>query len=242
MKKEITIKGKNDIKIFLDVYTPNRKIMGESVVIVVPGLGSLTYEYQFVAFAQFLQKKGWSTIIVNLYHWKNGARQLKDTSLLTYADDINRTVKYAKKKWKNIFGVGHSYGGPSLLFADNSQFKAVSLWDSSVRLDFSNEMKYKKLENVYVGEWGITHTFKPYFVETAKKLEPLADSMSRWQCPVKFITAGKGILVKGNRELYKKVDVLKAYHSVKSATHHFLEEGATDEVIRETWKWFQKYR
>jgi pimeloyl-ACP methyl ester carboxylesterase len=104
----------------------NGKLRGSwhrPVIVFVHGLCCDMDEHIFYNGARWFERRGYATFRFNLYDWQPGTRKLKDCTIKTQADDLDLVVRYLRKNGaKTVHVVGHSYGGPTILYFQRSRF------------------------------------------------------------------------------------------------------------------------
>jgi len=227
------------------IYCRLRGSLNESVVVFVHGFTGHMNEHIFYNGVRFFEKNGFSTLCFNLYGDEDDARKLHECDLNIHSADLNRVVNYLKnKKVKNIFIVGHSYGGPTILLSNTENYKAIVLWDPSFhfRTLFKNKTYSKEFKG-YFKEWSFKFFIGDRFV---KEAEDLVDRY--WEITKKNNSPTKVILAeKGNAQSMLKKDFFTALNlpkdmiEIKKAGHTFSEDGVEEKLFHETLKWFKKF-
>jgi len=240
MEQELRLKTK-DGKI---IYGVLRGSLDKPIIVLVHGLASHIGEALHYNAARYFEKYGFSSLRFNLYSWQKDARKMHECTLKTHGADIDAVLEYLeKKKVKQIFIAGHSYGFPSILHTKNRIFRAVVSWDGTI-LPRNNFIKMKRTTNPkgrIFDEGYLTIMGEDMAVEEGK-----VDSIvliKALRKPIKFITVDnkkRGNLV-GAKKAYRAAPELKALTIIKGASHNFLEEGKEEELYAETVSWFKKY-
>ncbi len=241
MEKEFKIKAKDGKQI----YCKLRGSLKNPVIVFVHGLTGYMDEHQFYNGARYFEKRGFSNFRFNLYSDEDDARKLHQCSLETHAADLNRVVDYLKrKKAKNIYVVGHSYGGPTILLSETKNYKAIVLWDPTLHFKklFENKEYSKKFKG-YFKEWSFKFFIGKKFV---KEAEDIVDKYwkitTKNYSPIKVILAGKGnaqSLLK--KKFFATLNKPKEMIEIKKAGHTFSEDGMEEKLLGETLRWFRKY-
>ncbi len=172
---------------------------------------------------------------------------MRETTLQTHADDINQIVNFYIKKYKKIYLVRHSFGGPSILLSNLNSVTAVVLWDPTYDPSFiqpedpAEKTTFVPALNAYSINWGIEILIGKKMVDHANKCLKGNELVQRVHTPIKFIFAGDGILLKNRKQYYSHADKPKDFAIIKGATHNFDEWGTEEELFRETFKWIKKF-
>ncbi len=222
-----------------NIYAKQYGSLDRPVVIFVHGLTGHMDEHPFYNGARYFHEYNISSLRFNLYDWQKDARKLTDCTLKTHASDLNAVIDHLKQQGaKILFAVGHSYGGPTILLAEQAKLRAVVLWDPSYGDIFDNAEYIKEL-NAYRIRWGTDILIGADMYEERKQLG--WDNLTiNLETPLKIISAGKGELLKGSKIYIEKAKGPTAHTIIKNAGHNFNEEGTAEELFKETLEWLQK--
>jgi pimeloyl-ACP methyl ester carboxylesterase len=214
-----------------------------SVAVVVHGLTGSAYESKSRSLAKFFSARGVAVLRINLQSWLPKTRKLHRTGLYDQLSDIDAAVRWAKRRYKKIFAVGHSLGLPSLIIL-NPDVEGIIGWDGSGDTVFRNlaSGKRDKRTSTYFADWGVRHDLgKKLYEETKnfpKKLEPLAKEL---HAPLCLITAGGDPWnKKANEEYFSYAPKSSEFHVVEGADHNFTAEGHEEELVKISWKFCKK--
>jgi alpha-beta hydrolase superfamily lysophospholipase len=213
-------------------------------ILHIHGLGQKIYGYPQTVMAHSFTKQGYDVIRPSLYSWEKQARSMVDCTIKIHAADTNLVIQYFRKKYKKLYAVGHSYGGPSLMEADINAFAAVSLWDPTyipqktvVKKDYTKSGKY------YLSLEGATGILgQPLLDEAAGFTKAYASKLSaKCSAPLQVIYAGDGYWVgqRGSFHTYAKGPTDE--RTIKGSQHFFHEEGTAEKLLQYTKKWFDKF-
>lgn len=86
-------------------YFKNADELSDKVLVIVHGLTGHRDEYHIKGAADFFAPKGYDVIRFNLYDGPNG-RRLRDTTLQTYAADLNLVLNAKTQNYKKLFIAG----------------------------------------------------------------------------------------------------------------------------------------
>lgn len=241
MEKELKIKAKDGKYI----YGRLRGSLQKPLVIFVHGLTGHMDEHIFFNGARFLEKRGFASFRFNLYDDWDDARKLHQTDLKTHAADLEQVVRYfQRRKVKSIYAVGHSYGGPSILFSKTEKYKAVVLWDPTLDPD----IVYRKtiadqIADGFIREWSFKFILGKKMIAEAKRLPNFTKSAQNNKTPLKIILAENGnAQSKKKASFFKALNGPKAMVVLKKAGHTFSEDGAEEKLFAETLKWLNKFK
>lgn len=220
----------------------------QPLFIIVHGLpGSMDEDFYLNA-TRWFAKQGYATFRFNLYSGEKDSRQLMESTLKTHASDIDAIVRYFyKKKFKKIFLVGHSYGGPSILLSNEQKFDGAVLWDPSYKISFtktekgSPAVKYIKDVKGYIMKWGINFVIGKAMADEADTID-WNNLTKNFHVPLKIISAGSSPLVRGAKHYFKDANSPKDLTIIKNATHYFNDtESMRENVYKISDEWFKKF-
>lgn len=244
MEKNIKLKTKDGYTIY-GVLTNGAKPT-KRLVIFVHGLTGHKNEHQFYNAARFFPKHGCDTFRFDLYTWEKNARKLRECTVKTHAYDIETIIKYFKKTYTHITLVGHSLGGPSIVYANLENVTSIVLWDpsdmrglKSLVVDQEKPLKQDTSKGNYIIDWGVEYILGKKMAEEFKTLAP-AEAVQQVHIPVKIISAEKGNPI-GSKKYFKYAHTPKELVIIKGVGHTFDELGAEDKLFSETLAWIKKY-
>ena len=244
MEKRVNIKTP-DNHIIYGVLNTSRK-QSNTLAVFVHGLTGRPNQHTFYNAAGLFPKKGVDVFRFSLYTEKKGGRNMSKCTITTHARDLDKVISYFRKKYKKIAVIGHSLGSPTILKSDFSKVDNIVLWDPSCAFS-DNPITLKKVKingrEVYVRGRGIEFLLNPKMLKEWVWFDGKNELnlISKISIPLKIITAGKGILIKGGREYYKHAGGPKKFVIIKGAGHSFDEEGVEKELLQETLQWIKKF-
>jgi len=241
MEKKIKIKTKDDHLIYGTLNTPTKA--SSKLIIFVHGLTGDQDEHIFYNAAKFFPKKEFVTFRFDLYSGEKKGRSLSKTTIKIHAKDLDKVVDYFRNKFKKIFVVGHSMGGPTILLSKTKEMNGIILWDPSYDLakDLARICKYNKCLNVYILNWGTEFIIGKRMYNEWRSFPDPRVLLQEIKAPIKIICAGKNFLVSGGRQYFKHANSPKAFIVIKNAGHTFDEVGAEEKLFSETLEWVKKY-
>lgn len=247
MTKRISAEKNIRIKLPGNKYMPGclRGSLKRPVILMVHGLTGHMQEHIFFNGARYFDKHEISSLRINLYSDSedSGTRCLTDCTLDTHAEDINEALKFLRKNGAGkIFALGHSYGAPSIMLADQNLIDGYILWDASYKPDFIKLFSAKKIsKDLYKIDWGVEFL-------VSRKMKNYSESLD-WDAMVKKITkpllaiyAAKGILKKITAHYASIVQGPTKLIGIPNATHCFDEPGAEEKLFDATIKWIQSLK
>lgn len=222
------------------MYAILRGSLARPVILLVHGLTGFNNEHIFYNGARFFDHHGISSLRINLYEDERGARCLTDCTLKTHASDVTDALHYLRMHGvKQVFAAGHSYGGPSIMLADQSLLDGLILWDGSYRAPFFRTIKKNPIsKNKFLGKWGMEFAVGKKMIDFNQTLNwnRMAASIKK---PLLVICAGKGILERGGREYTKRAQGPAKRVIIPGADHCFNQEGTEEKLFHETLKWIK---
>lgn len=226
------------------IYGRLRGPITQALVIFVHGLGGRMDQHIFYNGARFLEKHNISSLRFNLYSWEKNARNLSDCTIETHSNDLDTVISYCKKQGtKKIFVVGHSFGGPTILFSRNKDFNGVILWDPSYAdLQSFKNAEYVDCLDMYKGKWEFEVLFNKAMVEEEKTLKEREETaIQKIKVPVKIISAGDGMLIDGGKRYFELANKPKEHVTLEGAGHTFDEDGIEEKLFNETLYWINSH-
>ena len=238
MQKDLKIKTKDNYYIYGTLNTPNK--IPTKLVIFVHGFTSHRNEHILFNGSKFLVNKGFDTFRFDLYGGEKGARNMVDCTISINGEDINTVVNYFSKKYKNIYVVGHSYGGTALLFVKQEKVSKFIFWDPSyIEKDQDQSFVYKKEIDSYVVDWGVSYIVGKKIVNELKNFPDCGEMISKFTKPVFFVGAEKGAKNHCNK-YFKKASNPKELKIIKGADHNFNNFEHEEILFKETFNFINK--
>jgi dienelactone hydrolase len=232
MEQKIKIRTP-DKKTIYGVLTKGSK---DKLIIFVHGLTGHINEHIFYNGAEFFSKKGYSVFRFGLYSSEKGSRAFADTHLGTYNSDVTTVLKHFKK-FKKIFLIGHSLGGPSILLGDFTMVNGIVLWDPSTDLhkEVNKWYKYDKKSKLHLIDWGMKIVAGERLHKDMLNPRSMVPIVKKSIVPIRVITAGeKGFLTKKWKGKVKDLVI------IPKADHNFDEEGTEEQLFKKTLEFLRK--
>ncbi|MEK7579291.1 MAG: alpha/beta fold hydrolase [Patescibacteria group bacterium] len=242
MEKEIKIKTGDGHIIYGTLNVPRKPTA--ALVVFVHGLTGSKNEHLFFNAAKLFPSKAIATFRFDLYSGEKNGRTLTCTTISTHAKDVDTVVNRFNVRYKKIFLVGHSLGGPSILLSRaRNNVAGIILWDSAHTLQKSDEVDYRydRHLKVYILSWGIEMLIGKRMFDDWKRLTRPKDLVKNVSVPIKVICAEKGILIRPGKEYYKYAKQPKEFMIIKKATHCFDERGTEEKLFSETIKFVKRH-
>ena len=213
-----------------------------ALLFFVHGLTGHQNEHIFYNAARFFPLNGFSTCRFNLYSGEAQGRVLSQTTIKDHVQDLDLVIRYFRQDFMYVALVGHSLGGVVILQSSESA-NAIILWDSSTKLsnDDGDELfTYSQCLDAYIEHWGTENIISKSMVEEWKNLPEPADLVKNLTQPIKIMCAGKGVLINVGKEYFNAATTLKEFSLIENATHNFNEEGAEEELFKQTLQWLSE--
>ncbi len=236
MEKVIEIKTQDKHIIY---GTLNFKVKSDKLIIFVHGLTGNKNEHIFFNGYKYFNLNGYDTFRFDLYTDSKLGRTLLECTIDTHAEDVSTVLDYFSGKYKKIYLVGHSFGGPSILFSTQKNVEKIVLWDPSLsHLTLIEDLEYSKALNCYKIKWCVESLMSIDMFENWKKKDKLMVGFIKR--PTKIICAEKGILLDMWEKEKKNIGKDCKIVMIKNADHCFNNEGNEEDLFDETLKWFNK--
>lgn len=219
---------------------PSRK-----AIFIVHGLTGHMYEYAFKRAADFFSAD-FDVYRFNLYDGQDGGRFLENCTVQTHANDLNTVLHHFSAAYDDIFLIGHSYGGPTIMIACPEKVTAVSLWDPSFDLRFIQtefHKAYVAVGEYYMVKWGVTSLIGKAMYDEANRMDEAACiALSKaFPAPIQVITAADGCF--HNKPIsyhsYGPESSIREY--IEGTVHCFYEGDTCDTLLEKTQAWFSRH-
>lgn len=223
---------------------------GSPVIVMMHGLPGEGNELLQYLGARYLYDHGFSTLRLYMYDFGQEYRDLLDCTLETHIADFETVVQYLRDNAVGkVFALGHSYGGITIL-GSKVQLDAAVMWDASHGLAWqdqdprwTNDFPEVSYQNMTIGVAGQGYVMPRLMDENNKKLGDNTEWAAHKGYPIKFITAGEGMLVEYARHYYEVADEPKAYVIIEGASHQLDDsDDIMEQLFHETSDWFDLYR
>jgi pimeloyl-ACP methyl ester carboxylesterase len=233
MEQELVLSGEKPI------YAKMRGDFGQPLIIFVHGLTGHMDEHIFYNGSRVSESRGYASIRFNQYDWNDDARKLRESTFTTQARDLNSVISYAHTNGaKRIILVGHSYGCPTIMMADQTHVSGCVLWDPSGNFGSSlDKARFEPALDAYVLEWAYEIVVHRPLAEEEKSLKGKEKELiQNIASPLLIVSAGKGELVDVCRS-YADHAPHASLHSIENAGHNFDENGTEEELLKATLDW-----
>ena len=235
----------------LKLYSWLRGSLDRPVVVIMHGRhGGANNTLPYLG-ARFLTERGFATLRLAMYGYGEGARDQFDCTLDTHVADFDAVVDYLRRQGvKTIYGVGHSYGGLTII-KSKAKLDGAALWDPSHGLAWQppiadswlTHARYKKVDGMLV----MLNASGAVLSQTADDYDEAMGDTTQWAAgkgyPLKIISAdhSHGILTELNERYIAAADTPKAHVVIDGAGHGFDESDAImGKLFEETANWFEQ--
>jgi hypothetical protein len=196
-----------------------------------PGAGNELLPYLG---ARYLFEKGLSTLRLFMYDFSPDTRNLLDCTLETHVEDFDVVLAELRKRGvKKIFGIGHSFGGITILRSDSKLDGAV-LWDPTHGSFWAEHPAPDEnfpeiiLDNIKIGTSGYGYVGSIRDDEQKRKMGDTSDWAANKDYPLMIISAGKGSMAHLGKRYIDVAAEPKKHIVIENASHHFED---SDDVI-----------
>lgn len=207
----------------------------QPLVILIHGLACDNRGLLPFLLARSLHEHGFATLRINMYDRADGTRDMVDCTMETHAEDFSRIVAYVRKQHSpQVFAVGHSYGGLTILSSDAELDGAVLLEPShfkcSMELDESLDSKRKEItQKVVAYENGAGYIDPlPMVHERKFKATLTEETLAQKTYPLLFIAAENCALLPYIEKYHQVANQPKKLYIAKGASHDLTD---TDEIM-----------
>lgn len=215
------------------------------LVILVHGLFGHMNEAMHWGAARFFEKEGFATLRFNLYGPNKDARKMRDCTLKIHGKDIDTVICHAiqNTSFSRLFLVGHSYGYPAILHAENlAQVHRIASWDGTILPNnFCTSLPESADPRGLVSDIGYDALVGFPMVNEAKYTDTAHLLRGRYIPGTIFVASGKS--KGGHRESAEKMHALAPSPSrlsvIPTARHNYAEDGALEELVKATAYWFR---
>jgi dienelactone hydrolase len=222
----------------------------QPLAIIVHGRPGSGNELLPFLYARYLYEHGIASLRLFMYDFTKDTRNLIDCTLETYSSDFDVVVGSLRAKGVvRIFGVGHSYGGLTILKA-SAKLDAAVLWDPTHGLVFTQETEnedYGEFPELDFGDIIVVSTGYGYISSKKEKAYDMklgdnTELASNKGYPLKIISAGKGVMTNYAKKYIEVADTPKEHVTIADARHQFDDsDDVITELFNESTAWLNKY-
>jgi dienelactone hydrolase len=214
----------------------------DRLIVFVHGITGSRKEHQYYDATRYFPQNGYATYRFNLYSRDEKGRVLSDIDIWTQSEDLNTVIRHFIGKYGEIFLVGHSLGGPTIMGADLDPVKAIVLWDPSITPDTApgkHFYTYDEHLKKYVIRWQLEYMVTAAMIEQWKDAGSLIKKLIK---PTRVIFAGGYVIKKtwGNR--LEEIPAIHDSITINGASHGFDEEGTQEKLYEATLDWIKRYQ
>jgi len=215
----------------------------DKLVVFVHGLpGDFTSYPNYMAACEFANM-GYDSLVFSLYGWSDAEKKLKDCTIKVFAQTVEAVLEKKAKKYKKVFLVGHSYGGPTILHVKSKKITAVSLWDPSYNMAMWWKDWAVRKGSLIIGPGAYDMVIPPRLHREAMSfdIEKCRKLGGEYEAPLQVIHAEKGLLYEVKESYHSYHGDISSYHVVRGADHSFTRHKWLHEVVSVTHDWFRKF-
>jgi hypothetical protein len=219
------------------------------IVIMMHGRPGSSNELLQYLGARYIGEHEITTLRLAMYDFGSNYRRLLDCTLATHMADFEDVVSYLRAQgMMEIFALGHSYGGITIL-GSNAQLDGAILWDPSHGLAWYNDnpdfyspdFPEETFGDIIVGTGGYGYINSKEQDEYDKALGNTTDWAKDKSYPMKFILAAAGPLAAYAKRYYDVASEPKALVEIKDAHHQFEDnDEVTERLFAETVVWIKQ--
>ena len=209
-----------------------------------PGTGNELLQFLF---ARYLHEHHISSLRLFMYDFESEYRNIVETDLDVHADDLDVVVNHLRKQGiVKIFATGHSYGGLTIL-RSKALLESAVLWDPTHGLAFSDGLDDPIYPETHLRDIVYVPTGCGYMYPEKQYLYDInIGDNSSWayskNYPIKYITAGKGILKPFVNKYFEQTRGAKSIVNIEEAHHQFTDsDEMIDVLFQETLDWFNRF-
>lgn len=234
MEQELQIPT-NDNHLIHGTLTTNNS---QTLIIFVHGLTGHRNEHIPFNAAKFFVKNNIDFFRFDLYTFMDKGRSILETDILTHAQDINTVVSHLRKNYQHIYLMGHSLGGPSILYSQQ-EVEGLLLLEPSLEIYkyFQEEITLKEDQDEYILNWGVNYVLSKKYIKSLELCN--LEQLKLFKKPTLIICGENGDLDARWKPHLNKIPVSYEYKEIANASHCFDEEGTEEKVLEESLKWIQ---
>jgi pimeloyl-ACP methyl ester carboxylesterase len=221
------------------------------IVVMMHGRpGSASELLQYLG-AHYISEHAITTLRLSMYDFGPMYRSILDCTLDTHAADFEDVITYLRGEGAgDIFALGHSYGGITIL-RSKAKLNGAILWDPSHGLawhnnnpEFNNPTFPKRISgDIAIGIGGRGYIYS----KTQDDQDAALGDTTEWargkEYPMKFILASAGPLAKYAKRYYDVATEPKALVEMTDAHHQFEDnDDVTERLFAETVDWIERLR
>lgn len=207
----------------------------QPVVVLVHGLGCDNRGLLPFLLSKLLHEHGFATLRVNMYDQADNTRDMVDCTMDTHAHDFEAIIAYVRNHQPpQIFAVGHSYGGLTILSGNAKLDGAVLLEPSHFKcsMEFDELLAAKRKEvtrHVVAYENGAGYIDPLPMVRERKRRANLSEeTLAQKPYPLLFVAAENCMLLPYIQKYYQAARQPKKLYIAAGASHDLTD---TDEIM-----------
>lgn len=224
-----------------------RGTLDKPVVVIMhgrPGHGNGLLEYLG---AHYLHEQGFTTLRLWMYAWDAGTRNLVDCTLDTHVADFETVLAYLRTRGvQQVFAIGHSYGGLTIL-KSTAKLEGAVLWDPMhsgywmERPDGDPEFPERAIGEYSIGLAGAGFVASQKTNDYDRALDDTTQWAAQKGYPLEVISAGKGVLTRLGKQYIDAADEPKKHVIIPDAKHPFDDsDDVVSQLLIETAAWLKE--
>lgn len=218
----------------------------ERLVVCSHGLTGSPNEYHFKQAQRYFNAAGYDVVRFFYYTAEPGARRLKDTTLRIHANDLNAVCDHFRPGYRQLFVIGHSYGGLTMLLA-RPDAAAYAFWDSAFvpyPSLWRDGATFAPSLHAYLLHWSSDHVIGAAMMEEARAItDATARGLAASVKPPSLVAvAGRPTREIPGGGLYDSLGCRKSQIGIPGADHGFTAGETVFDLIEATHAWFDAAR
>lgn len=214
--------------------TLSRQKSSKKLVIFIHGLGWSQNDHIFFNWAKFFNENWFNTFRFDLYSGWENSRKLKNCSIKTHSQDLDKVIDFFREDYKEINLIGHSLGGATVLWSKQENISSVTLWDGTYDCDkeMDSYINYSKELDCYIADfWKEIIIWKGMYNEFKLMKGEYLENIKKW---TNIICAWNWMLKSKWEKTWLKI------HIIEWASHSFNEEWTEEKLFEKTLKLINK--
>ena len=241
-EEKFTVRASDGASIYGYFDQTGEQKRNQRLVVFSHGLTGSPKEYHIKQGQRYFNAAGFDVVRFAYYTAEPGARRLEDCTLQIHAADLNTICDHVRDRCDELYIVGHSYGGLTILFAPPIA-TAYSFWDSAfVPYDslWKHGAAYTPVLDRYLLHWSSDHVIGTAMVEearalTAEKARALAEAI---RVPSQVVIAGVDSEHLPRNGLFDALQCRKSQVGFATADHEFTVGETVFNLLDATRDWF----
>lgn len=211
------------------------------VVLFVHGLSGFKNEHIFFNGSRHFSARGFASLRFDFYDTLPNTRRLSETTLSTWATDLNAVISALSTRFSSVHIVGHSLGCPTILLANLARVSSLTFWEPSMHpKQVFGQARALCDGCVVVMPSRVDFVLRPEVQAEAERIPPIEELLKPVRIPLQIITAGEAGVKIGRDQYLPHAVGPKEFHNIARANHTFDQDGAEQELFAHTLDWIQR--